>query len=147
MFLRVTQALAASGETFDAVLSLEVIEHVNNPEAFVACLTQLAKLPTNGEHGGEVGGAVVLSTMSRTARAYAFAIVAAERVLGWVPPATHAFEKFLTPEEVTVLCHRAGASVQRVAGMALHPITRQWTLTADTSVNYILMATVHREQK
>ena len=80
------------GRAVDAVVSLEVVEHVNDPEG----LGQLEAL-TNP------GGAVFMSTVNRTARSYALAIVAAERVLRWVSLGTHEFEKFMTPEELAAV--------------------------------------------
>jgi len=59
---------------FDAVISLEVIEHVANPLEFCQSLSALA-VPN---------GATVVSTINRSMRAYATAIVAAEYILRWV---------------------------------------------------------------
>jgi len=140
------EALLAAGASFDAVLSLEVVEHVNDPAGFVACLAGLTR----------PGGAVVMSTLSRTARSYALAILAAERVLSWVPPGTHDFGKFLTPEELAVLMARGGLELREAAGMRYTPppplpqllpgargmaTGGRWSLSDDTAVNYICYAT------
>jgi len=85
------------GARFDAVASLEVIEHVRDPEDFARSLVLLTK----------PGGALFLATMSRSARALATAVVAAEYVLGMVPRGTHDWSKFLTPEEMVLMVHRA----------------------------------------
>lgn len=132
------ETLLETGETFDAVLSLEVIEHVADPEGFVRCLAGLAR----------PGGAVILSTINRTARAYAAAILAAERVAGWVPPGTHEFSKFITPEELAALGARAGLELREAAGMTYAPPAPgsrrgfiaggTWRLTGeDLGVNYL----------
>ncbi len=71
--------LAATGATFDLVTCLEVIEHVPDQKAFVATIAGLLK----------PGGLVVFSTLNRTPKSYALAIVGAEYVLGWVPRGTH----------------------------------------------------------
>ncbi|HVV94764.1 MAG TPA: bifunctional 2-polyprenyl-6-hydroxyphenol methylase/3-demethylubiquinol 3-O-methyltransferase UbiG, partial [Hyphomicrobiales bacterium] len=73
-------ALASAGARFDAVIASEVIEHVPDPEAFVATLATLAR----------PGGLVMISTLNRTLRALALAVVGAEYVLRWVPRGTHA---------------------------------------------------------
>ena len=134
------EELLASGASFDAVLSMEVVEHVDNPETFVKSLHGLTR----------PGGAVVMSTLNRTARSYALAIVAAERIMGWVPPGTHEFGKFLTPEELTVLFRRAGLTLREAAGMRYTPGVPliggglkggSWSLSAgDLAVNYIVYA-------
>ena len=79
----------------------------------------------------------------------ALAIVAAERVLRWVPPGTHEFEKFMTPEELAAVAHRAGLEVREAAGMVYTPplpapgrngaVAGRWTLSGDDlAVNYIV---------
>jgi polyprenyldihydroxybenzoate methyltransferase / 3-demethylubiquinol 3-O-methyltransferase len=73
------EELVAQGEKFDAVIASEVIEHVDNVEGFCRALSA-ATVPR---------GAVVVSTMSRTARAFALAVVAAEHVLRMVPAGEH----------------------------------------------------------
>lgn len=140
------EELLATGASFDAVVSLEVIEHVNDPEAFVRCLAGLTK----------PGGALVLSTLNRSARSYAMAILAAEQIMAWVPRGTHDFGKFLTPAELGVLAGRAGLEMEKMAGMTYSPPAPRlltgllgaprtgsgatggtWQLGDDTSVNYI----------
>ena len=90
------EELAEAGVRFDAVLSLEVVEHVADVQAFTAALAGLV----------EPGGVLVLSTVNRTVRSYALGIVAAERLLSLVPSGTHDWSRFLTPEEL------AGASAR-----------------------------------
>ncbi len=46
------------------------------------------------------GGLVILSTLNRTLRSFAAAIVGAEYVLRWLPVGTHDWEKFITPDEL-----------------------------------------------
>ncbi len=76
-----------AGRSFDVVVASEVIEHVDSPPAFCRSLTDLTAS----------SGTVILSTLNRTVRAYALAIVAAERVLGILPRDTHDWSKFITP--------------------------------------------------
>ena len=76
-----------AGLTFDAVTALEVIEHVADPQGFLHSLASLVK----------PWGAVCLSTINRTPRAYAFAILGAERIAGLLPVGTHDWDRFLTP--------------------------------------------------
>lgn len=116
---------------FDAVISLEVIEHVPPAEraGFCAALARLAK----------PGGQVFLSTLNRTRRSYLFAIVGAERVLRWLPRGTHDWKQFVTPEELGRLLRGAGLAVTDVAGMV--PSLRSgFRIARDTGVNYLMAA-------
>ncbi|CEF98961.1 Ubiquinone biosynthesis O-methyltransferase [Ostreococcus tauri] len=121
------EALGDRGETFDAVTSLEVIEHVSDPMGFAKSLGKLVR----------PGGALFLSTINRTARSFAFAIVGAERALGLVPPGTHSFSKFLTPGEVALLASRSGCEMRELAGMVYDPIRNTWALSTDVQINFI----------
>ncbi|GBG65248.1 hypothetical protein CBR_g50290 [Chara braunii] len=125
------ERLVEEGKTFDIVASLEVIEHVADPMAFSASLGALCK----------PGGAIFVSTMNRTLASYLLAIVAAERVLRWVPMGTHDWQRFISPEELTLMLNRADAEVQEIAGMQLSLPWRKWELCQQTGVNYIAFAT------
>ena len=81
-----------AGQTFDAVTSLEVIEHVAQPQSFIECLTALTK----------PWGGVCISTINRTPRSYAVAIVGAEQIARVVPAGTHNWDQFITPG----MCYR-----------------------------------------
>jgi 2-polyprenyl-6-hydroxyphenyl methylase/3-demethylubiquinone-9 3-methyltransferase len=123
-------ALAAAGESFDVVIASEVIEHVPDPAAFVATLAHLAR----------PGGLVMLSTLNRTLKALALAVVGAEYVLRWVPRGTHDWTKFVTPRELERHAARAGLKTTDVRGMVFNPLTGTWRLGRDTDVNYWLTA-------
>lgn len=123
--------LADAGEDFDIVLMLEVVEHVADIPGFLAaCRAVTADR-----------GALVFSTLNRTARSFALGIVAAEYVLGWVPRGTHDWRKFVTPAEMTAHLAAAGFDVQNTAGLSYDPLRDRWTTSRDTAVNYIGMAT------
>ena len=124
------EALVASGERFDVVLSLEVVEHVADVEGFVAACCTLAK----------PGGLIVMSTLNRTARAFATAIVGAEYVMRWLPRGTHDWRKFLRPSELSGSLTRAGARVEEVAGITYNPFFDEWRVSGDVSVNYMIAA-------
>ena len=119
---------AAHAGAYDVVTSLEVVEHVADVPSFLASLGMLAK----------PGGHIVLSTINRTPRSYAIAIVGAEHVARVVPVGTHRWDQFLTPNELAERVRDAtGASVVATRGMWLHPLRGAWALTDDTAVNYI----------
>jgi 2-polyprenyl-6-hydroxyphenyl methylase / 3-demethylubiquinone-9 3-methyltransferase len=122
--------LASEGLTFDAVVCLEVVEHVPDVGAFLKTCTSLVR----------PGGMIVLSTINRNIKSYALAIVAAEYVLGWLPRGTHQWERFVTPDELARFISAAGLEAPRFSGMSFDPLRDQWSLSSDTDVNYLAAA-------
>jgi len=124
------EALAETGEQFDAVAALEVIEHVEGPAEFIGMLARLVK----------PGGLLFLATIDRTLKSYVLAILGAEYVLGWVPKGTHDHDKFIRPDELSAWLRRAGMREIDRAGMSFQPLTRNWRKSHDTDVNYLMAA-------
>jgi 2-polyprenyl-6-hydroxyphenyl methylase/3-demethylubiquinone-9 3-methyltransferase len=122
--------LAAEGRTFDCVLCLEVVEHVPDVAAFLATCAKLVR----------PGGLMILSTINRTLKAYALAIVGAEYILRWLPVGTHQWERFVTPDELARHAETAGLSVSAREGLVYNPLTDAWSLSADLDVNYMASA-------
>jgi 2-polyprenyl-6-hydroxyphenyl methylase/3-demethylubiquinone-9 3-methyltransferase len=119
---------ALRGERFDLVTSLEVIEHVTDPAAFIAGLAgALAD-----------GGLMVLSTPNRTALSRLALITLAEGT-GRIPRGTHDWQQFLTPDELTALIEDAGLRVTDVRGLRLNP-ARGFELSDDTRLDYFVTA-------
>lgn len=125
------EKLVEGQREFDAVLALEVIEHVADPTEFCKSLAALTVS----------GGATVISTINRSMRAYATAIVGAEYILRWLPRGTHEWSSFLTPEELVLILQRASINVEEMAGFAYNPLTGRWSLTDDVGVNFIAYGT------
>lgn len=113
-------------ETFDLVTSMEVIEHVTDPAAFVAAL----------ERALAPGGLMLLSTPNRTAMSRIMLVEAAER-LGQVPRGTHDWHKFLTPEELTEMLVAAGLTVTDTRGIAWDPL-KGLNLSDNLALNYLM---------
>jgi 2-polyprenyl-6-hydroxyphenyl methylase/3-demethylubiquinone-9 3-methyltransferase len=88
----------------------------------------------------EAGGDVFFSTINRSPKSFAFAIVGAEYVLNLVPKGTHAYEKMIKPSELAAMARKAGLVVQDMAGMEYNPISKQYFLSDNTSVNYLMHA-------
>jgi 2-polyprenyl-6-hydroxyphenyl methylase / 3-demethylubiquinone-9 3-methyltransferase len=125
------EGLIGAGEPlFDVVLALEVVEHVNDPARFLADCAALVK----------PGGLMVVATLNRTARAFALAVVGAEYVLRWLPQGTHDWSKFVTPEESRTALAGAGLMVDTPIGVSFSPLTRVWSISGDTGVNYMMSA-------
>ncbi len=124
------EELAAGGSGFDAVLLLEVVEHVPDVPAFLKLVAPLVK----------PGGVMVLSTLNRTLKAYALAIVGAEFILRWLPIGTHQWDRFVTPDELRAALRAAGLKPIDTTGMVYNPLADEWRLGRDTDVNYFATA-------
>jgi 2-polyprenyl-6-hydroxyphenyl methylase/3-demethylubiquinone-9 3-methyltransferase len=120
--------LVAAGETFDIVACLEVVEHVPDVGKFITECASLVR----------PGGLAIFSTLNRTFKSWALAILGAEYVLGWLPRGTHQWDRFVTPEEMTAYASSAGLTGQRFEGIVYKPFQDQWSLAPDTDVNYLV---------
>jgi 2-polyprenyl-6-hydroxyphenyl methylase / 3-demethylubiquinone-9 3-methyltransferase len=120
------ETLREEGATFDAVLCLEVVEHVPDPAAFIAVTAGLVR----------PGGLMIASTINRTLKAWALAIVGAEYVLRWLPAGTHRWDRFVTPDEMASHMAAAGLVGIGFGGLVYDPLGDRWSLSPDTDVNY-----------
>ena len=124
------EELAAEGASFDAVLLLEVVEHVPDVPQFLKQVAPLVK----------PGGLMILSTINRTLKAYALVIIGAELILRWLPAGTHNWARFVTPDELRRALRDAGLAPTDVTGMVYNPLADEWRLTRDSDVNYFATA-------
>lgn len=122
--------LAAESAKFDAVLCLEVVEHVPDVPAFLKVCSSLVR----------PGGLMIVSTLNRTLKAYFLAIVGAEYILRWLPVGTHQWERFVTPDELRGHLQSAGLAEPALRGLVYDPLADQWSLSDDTDVNYLAAA-------
>ena len=123
------ESLLAAGESYDAVLAMEIVEHVADPPGFVASCHDLLR----------PGGVLVMSTLNRTLRSYGAAIIGAEWVMRWLPRGTHEWQRFVTPDELAEMMQKAGLRVADRRGMVFNPISWGWSLSdRDLSVNYAM---------
>jgi 2-polyprenyl-6-hydroxyphenyl methylase/3-demethylubiquinone-9 3-methyltransferase len=114
--------------SFDVVTCMEMLEHVPDPESIVRACAALAK----------PGAWLFFSTINRNPKSFLFAIVGAEYVLQLLPKGTHEYTKFIRPSELARWCRGAGLEIAVARGMIYNPLTRRYSLSNDTSVNYLL---------
>ena len=131
------EALAEANEKFDVVLAMEVVEHVNDVNEFVATCASMVK----------PGGLMVAATLNRTLKSFALAIVGAEYVLRWLPRGTHQWDKFVKPSELERAVEATGLTVTGERGVIYNPLADRWQLSSDMDVNYMLVAERAEKEK
>ncbi len=124
-----TLAAERPGE-YDVVTCLEMLEHVPDPAAVVAACHTLVK----------PGGQVFFATINRNPKAFLFAIVGAEYVLGLLPKGTHEYAKLIRPSELERWMRAAGLQLQHMTGMHYNPFADRYRLGAGVGVNYLVHA-------
>lgn len=117
-------------QSFDVVTCMEMLEHVPDPASVVRACAALVK----------PGGHVFFSTLNRNAKAYLMAVIGAEYVLNLLPKGTHAYSKFIKPSELAAWMRQTELELQHQTGVTYHPLSKQYALIQDTSVNYMLHA-------
>jgi len=125
------EALLAAGERFDAILNMEVIEHVADPAAYLRDTARLLA----------PGGLMILATLNRTLKSLVLAKIGAEYVLRWAPVGTHDWRRFLRPNEIRGFLAGEPYEVAGPFGVAFDPIAGQWRNSADADVNYLITVT------
>jgi 2-polyprenyl-6-hydroxyphenyl methylase/3-demethylubiquinone-9 3-methyltransferase len=124
------ESLRAAGLEFDAVLTLEVVEHVSDLGAFLGAIGGLVR----------PGGAAIAATLNRTLKSLLLAKIGAEYVLRWLPRGTHDWRKFVRPSELAAGMRRGGLALREFRGMSYDVGRDDWKLTHDLDVNYLALA-------
>lgn len=124
----VEQLASEQPASFDVVTCMEMLEHVPDPQAIVVACARLVK----------PGGALFLSTINRTPKAYLYAVIGAEYVLNMLPKGTHDYAKFIKPSELSSWVRNAGLDIADLRGMSYNPVTQNYSLGNDVSVNYLM---------
>ena len=117
-----------SNKKFDIILNMEIVEHVNDVNFFIK---------KSSEHLKK-NGIMFVATLNKTLKSYLFAILGAEYILRWLPIGTHEWDKFVKPETLIDISKKNFLNLQNIDGMTYNPITDQWKLSSDKSVNYII---------
>ncbi len=128
---RVTSAeeLAKTGAQFDVITAFEIVEHVANLKSFIGALSKLLK----------PGGLLLIATVNRTKRSFLLGVVMAEYVLGWVPPGTHDWDKFVRPSEMVNLWGAFGIESVDTTGLVYRPLSRSFQISkGKAAVNYFM---------
>lgn len=123
------EELAAQGETFDIVTALEIVEHVADLKSFMRAVGAMLK----------PGGTLIVATVNRTKRSFLLAVVAAEYLLGWVPPGTHEWDRFVRPGELAELWAGEGIAVSDCSGVVFKPFSGRFEIEKGrAAVNYFM---------
>jgi 2-polyprenyl-6-hydroxyphenyl methylase/3-demethylubiquinone-9 3-methyltransferase len=119
-----------NGQTFDVITCMELLEHVPDPEALIKTLSQLLK----------PNGKIFFSTINRHPIAFFNALVMAEHVLKLLPKGTHEYKRFIKPSELQSWCLNAGIEFKTMSGMGYNPLTKEYYLSNNIKVNYLVYA-------
>jgi 2-polyprenyl-6-hydroxyphenyl methylase/3-demethylubiquinone-9 3-methyltransferase len=128
--LTTAESLAASGQKFDVVLNMEVVEHVADLPGFMTAVCDLLK----------PGGMMFVATINRTPLAWLIAIAGAEYILRWMPKGTHRWSMLRQPREIKELLAVNGLMLKDLVGVGVDPLRKRMFLTGLKSVNYMLTA-------
>ena len=112
---------------FDVILNMEIIEHVEDVDFFLASCSKLLKK----------NGIMFVATLNKTLKSYVFAIVGAEYIMRWLPIGTHEWEKFVKPADLTNILKKNNLKLDKIDGMKFNLFLDKWDISNDKSVNYI----------
>ena len=112
---------------FDVILNMEIIEHVEDINFFIKSCSKLLRK----------NGIMFVATLNKTLKSYMFAIIGAEYLLKWLPIGTHDWEKFVKPEDLKKISSKNKLKLDRLDGMNFNIIKDEWSVSPDTSINYI----------
>ena len=111
----------------DALLCMEVVEHLRDVNLFIENCSKLIKK----------NGIMFVATINKNLKSYIFAILGAEYVLRWLPIGTHDWDKFLTPQDLEIVASKNNFLANEIVGMKFNLLSKKWFKSNDTSVNYI----------
>jgi 2-polyprenyl-6-hydroxyphenyl methylase/3-demethylubiquinone-9 3-methyltransferase len=95
--------------SFDAVVCMEVLEHVDEPAAVVAEVARVLR----------PGGVFIFSGPNRTVRSGLALVAIAQNLLGLIPRGTHRWNRLVRPDEMDRFMRHSGIEPVRVLGVGL----------------------------
>jgi 2-polyprenyl-6-hydroxyphenyl methylase/3-demethylubiquinone-9 3-methyltransferase len=119
---------------YDVITCMEMLEHVPDPASVIKACHSLLK----------PNGHVFFSTLNRNVKSYLFAIIGAEYVLQLLPKGTHNYNKFIKPTELAHWIRDAKLNMSGITGMTYNPFFREYSLSKNVQVNYIIHASSTR---
>ena len=119
--------LDLKSNTYDAVLCMEVVEHLKDVNLFIENCSKLIKK----------NGIMFIATINKNLKSYIFAILGAEYVLRWLPIGTHDWDKFLTPQDLEIITNKNNFMADEIVGIKFNLFSKKWSRSNDSSVNYI----------
>ena len=115
-------------KAFDAILVMEVVEHVPDVQILLnECIKRL-----------KPGGHLFIATINRTLASFVTAIVGAEFIFRMLPIGTHEWRKFVKPKEIISPLAERGMTIVKEAGVSVNPFGPSFALTKYMGVNYML---------
>tara|TARA_B100000965_G_C19599054_1_gene761598 strand:+ start:3315 stop:4040 length:726 start_codon:yes stop_codon:yes gene_type:complete len=118
-----------NSKSFDVILNLEVVEHVDDLDLYLESCSKLMKK----------GSLMFTATINRTLTSYIKAIIGAEYILRWLPIGTHDWNKFLKPEELEEKFTKLKLTQKDSKGLTFNPFLKIWKKSKDMNVNYIMV--------
>jgi 2-polyprenyl-6-hydroxyphenyl methylase/3-demethylubiquinone-9 3-methyltransferase len=118
--------LAESGQKFQLIMALEILEHVENLELFIASCKKLLAPK----------GLIIFSTINRTIESFLKAIIGAEYILKWLPIGTHDWRKFLKPAEIC--SYAKNLELLDIQGVSYSMLSGIWSFSKDIKNNYFI---------
>jgi 2-polyprenyl-6-hydroxyphenyl methylase/3-demethylubiquinone-9 3-methyltransferase len=131
LHLTAEQQAQKAGEQYDVVTCMEMLEHVPDPISVIQACADLVK----------PGGDLFFSTLNRHPKAYLLAVLGAEYVMKMLPKGTHDYARFIKPSEMARWCRQAGLQVNDIKGLSYNPLNKDFHLSDDVKVNYLLHCT------
>ena len=119
---------STSGQSFDVITCMEMLEHVPDPKSIIKACSALIK----------ADGHIFYSTINRTPKAYLLAVLGAEYLLKLLPTGTHDYSRFIRPSELASWCREYGLKMTDTAGISYLPVIDHFSITDTTDVNYLM---------
>ncbi|MCV2502252.1 MAG: bifunctional 2-polyprenyl-6-hydroxyphenol methylase/3-demethylubiquinol 3-O-methyltransferase UbiG [Candidatus Lightella neohaematopini] len=113
---------------YDIITCMEVLEHTNQPIKLINQCAQLVK----------PGGKVFFSTINRNFKSWLLSILIAENILNFIPKGTHSFNKLIKPSELLSWINETTLYEKGIIGIKYNPLTNNFYLSKNISVNYIV---------